>query len=390
MLDAEVVVVGGGPGGSAVALRLARLGHDVLVVDRQGFPRDKVCGEGLMPTGVQELTELGMPDIGAQPFLGVGYHVRGASAEGRFPGGRFGLGVRRARLDEALADACLEEGVRREQAGLTGLGGAPGAMWVDVANRGSTRRIRARAVVGADGMHSAVRRSLGLQREARGRPRYGVRAHFLLAEGARLPDLVEVHALEGLELYLTPVGPREVNVAGLVEREMSRTLKGDVTAGFFRLVHACEGLQDVLRGAEPVGEVRLCGPLRQEATDVVADGAMLVGDAAGFLDGITGEGMSLTLIAARLASDTLSRALRAGRVDRAALAPYARAREQAGRELTRLTEIVLAGIRHRALARRVVRGLGRNPDVFERVLAVSAGTGRVMDVGLTGLVRVLA
>lgn len=387
MLDAEVVVVGGGPGGSAVALGLARRGHHVVLLDRADFPRDKVCGEGLMPYGVAELGRLGLAlDIGARPFHGIGYHVRGASAVGRFPDGRTGLGVRRHRLDDALARACADAGVdRRHRAAVRAVGGRPGAMWVDAGTR-----IHARAIVGADGMHSAVRRSLGLQRPPRGRPRYGLRGHFALRDGAPELDVVEVHAGDGLELYLTPVGPGELNVAVLLERDAARGLKGDLQAGLLRLVHAHPSVSARLSGASLLGAPALCGPLRQEATDVVGDGALLVGDAAGFLDGITGEGMSLTLLSARLAVDALHDGLTAGRVDAAALRPYAVRRARAARDLTWLTEIVLSGIRHRRLAARVVRGLARHPDVFARVLGVSAGTGTLADVGLVGLLRVLA
>ncbi len=390
MQSSEILVVGGGPGGSATALQLAQLGHEVTLLDRAAFPRDKVCGEGLMPYGVGELTKIGIdPEslgIDAQPFHGIGYTVGPESAVGRFPGGRYGLGVRRHRLDAALAGLCDAAGVKR----LHGIkvrraGGWPGRMWVET----SEGTFKSRVLVGADGMHSTVRKSLGLQREQRGRVRYGLRGHFRLAKSARQLDLVEVHAADGLEFYLTPTGQRELNVAVLLEREATRSLKGDIEGGFARILATHRPLVELLDGAEPLGRPGLCGPLRQEATKAATDGAVLVGDAAGFLDGITGEGMSLTLLSARIATEVVSDALETGDLSRRALKPYERRRWRASRDLTWLTEIVLAGIRFRPLARRVVRGLRRHPDVFERVLAVNAGVGGIRDVGVRNLAKVL-
>jgi flavin-dependent dehydrogenase len=369
---------------------LARRGHEVTLLDRAAFPRDKVCGEGLMPYGVNELRQVGIePEslgIDAQRFVGIGYTVGSESAVGRFPNGRYGLGVRRHRLDAALAALCDEAGVQRlHGVKVRNAGGWPGRMWVDT----SAGTFKSRVLVGADGMHSTVRKSLGLQRRPRGRPRYGLRGHFRLAKGARSLDLVEVHAATDLEFYLTPTGDRELNVAVLLERDATRALKGDLDGGFARILRSHRPLVELLDGAEPLGRPGLCGPLRQEATRAATDGAVLVGDAAGFLDGITGEGMSLTLLSARIASEVVSDALARGDLGRRVLSTYERRRWRASRDLTWLTEIVLAGIRFRPLARRVVRGLRRHPDVFEQVLAVNAGMGGIRDVGLRNLAKVL-
>lgn len=386
MLNTEVIVVGGGPGGCATALGLARRGHEVVLLDRATFPRHKVCGEGLMPVGVKELTALDLHlAIDARPFHGIRYAVPGATATGRFPGGHHGLGVRRERLDVALNDAVRRAGVVVRHGCKVQAVGSSGRHRVVETDAGP---LSCRAVVAADGMRSSIRRQLGLQRPPRGRPRYGARGHFRLADHVTQLDVVAVHVLPGMELYLTPVGERELNVAVLLERDATHPLKGNLQQGFQDLVGGVSALRDLLNGAVLDGPVGLTGPLRQESTGVVADGVVLVGDAAGFLDGITGEGMSLTLASARLATDTLSTALRSGDVTAAALGSYARQRTAFARELTLLTEIVLFGIRHRRLAHRFVRGLARHPDVFERVLGVSTG-GRVVDVGLAGVARVL-
>lgn len=386
MAEFEVIVVGAGPGGSAVALRLARRGHSVLLLDRARFPRPKVCGEGLMPIGVREADAL-LPGLSAHghPFRGIRYVVGEHAAEADFPGGHVGRGMHRGRLDLHLLQACVQAGVEvRTGRSVTTVDGTGGRRVV----RTSEGSLRCRAIIVADGMRSPLRRRLGLQRSLRGRPRFGLRAHVRLRDPSLLPRVVEVRVGRGVETYLTPVGPDEVNVAVLLEKSATRGLKGDLEGGFAQIVDQDPRLRRLLADAEPAGDLGLTGPLRQEAIEVVADGVLLVGDAAGFLDGITGEGMSLTLTSARLAADVLHGALRDDDLSARRLAPYAAARRRAARDLTLLTEIVLAGIRNRRLARRVVAGLARHPDVFQRILGVSTG-GRVSDVGLAGLARVL-
>ena len=107
--EAEVIIAGGSVGGCATALHLARRGHEVIVLERSEFPREKICGEGLMPHGVAALRALGLFDAveaaGARRFRGIAYYVPGASAVGPFPGGRYGLGIRRSALDATLAEA---------------------------------------------------------------------------------------------------------------------------------------------------------------------------------------------------------------------------------------------------------------------------------------------
>jgi 2-polyprenyl-6-methoxyphenol hydroxylase-like FAD-dependent oxidoreductase len=390
-LDAEVVVVGAGVAGTATALGLAARGHEVVLLDRAAFPREKPCGEGLMPHGVAALGRLGLGDlparIGGLPFTGIGWHVDDAEAVGRFPGDRAGYGVRRSALDHALHGAALATGriALRTGARVRGTSGVGGAR--EVALDGGT--LRCRAVVAADGLQSPIRRAAGLQSPESGRLRYGVRAHFRLAAGWRDRDRVDVWAAENLEFYLTPTGRGEVNLAILLDREASRDLAGDLTAGFQRLCAEFPPIAAILDGATALTEPRLCGPLRQQATAVAADGLLLVGDAAGFVDALTGEGMSLGLLSAELAAEELSRGLRRNRLSAADLAGYGRRRAAEARELLWLTEIVLWGIRHRRLARRVVRNLGRNPELFGRILAVNTGEASLRAIGARGIARLL-
>ena len=381
----DVVVVGAGPGGCATALHLARRGHEVVLLDRvdggvddgvdgAGRPGGKVCGEGLMPHGRAALERLGVPThtLG-QPFVGIAYHAGRASAQAGFGAGRLGLGTRRSAFDPALrALVRAEPAIRvREGVRVTGLTGQPGAMRLAT----SAGPVTARVVVGAAGLHSTVRKLAGLEAPARGPRRYGARMHLRLAAGRREPEHVHVHAAGGWEAYLTPVGPGEVNVALLLGASAARRLKGDRDGGFRALVTHIEPLAGLFDGAEPRSDVAVCGPLRQRVRAASTDGVVLVGDAAGFVDAVTGEGMSLTLLSAELAAECVSAGLATGRLGRRWLGTYAERRRRLVRTLCTLTEVVVFGLRHPWWAERVVAALGRRSASFERFLAVQTGEG---------------
>ena len=386
MHDAQVVVVGGGPAGSATALQLARAGVSVVLVERDSFPRQKACGEGVMPHGVRQIEALGLLDSvqasGSWPFEGITYRHGDHQVSGRFPGGRLGLGVRRLRLDVLFHRAVLEqEGVRVLQARMES---------VEVDDEGVTvtcgdHVLRAEVVVGADGLNSQVRRQGGLQSRRRGRLRYGGNYHLELPEDRPKLHRVEVHFSEGCELYLTPVAPRELGVAILCEKGLAKSLAGDRLGGLRRLAEACPSWPRELVEARTISEGFFCGPLRQEVSCVVADRMALVGDAAGFLDPITGEGLSIALVSAELLAGVLVEALDRGDLSAESLRPYAAARRAGIRDALLLTEVILWWVRTPLLPAYVVRNLARRPEVFEKMLAVAAGSGGLGSLGLKEL-----
>lgn len=376
MSDAvDVIIVGGGLAGSATALHLAQRGHQVCVLERGGFPREKVCGEGLMPHGVEELGALGLHhailQTGPAPFIGVAYHAAGVTALGDFPNGRRGLGVRRHRIDAVLHRACNDQrGIEMHtHTRVSDVRWTPGHVEVSTSNG----PLRSRAIVGADGLNSLVRRKAGLSRPSRGAPRYGIRLH--IAPPADAPPLarVEVFLLDELEVYLTPTANNEVNVAVLCGKAFSRSLGGDLHGALLRRLDQESVLHPWLRGAHPLTPAALWGPLRQRTRAVSKDRTLLVGDAAGFIDALTGEGMSLSLVAARLGAEVLSEALHHDDLSRSRLRTYDRRRARHGRDLSMLTELLVRGIRHRWLARWVVRNLARHPAAFSTVLGINIG-----------------
>ncbi|WP_329415607.1 NAD(P)/FAD-dependent oxidoreductase [Streptomyces sp. NBC_00704] len=274
----DLLVVGAGPAGLATALHAARAGLDVTVWERRDGVVDKACGEGLMPGAVAALAALGVHPPG-RDLHGVRYVAGARQVDAGFREGP-GRGVRRTALHAALREAVLAAGVavERRTAHLVEQDGD--GVRVD--------GVRAGHLVAADGLHSPVRRALGLDRPHRGRPRYGLRRHYAIAPWS---DHVEVHWARDAEAYVTPVADGLVGVAVLSAGRGS----------FDGHLAAFPGLRERLAGAGPAGPVRGAGPLRQEAGARTAGRVLLVGDAAGYVDALTGEGVALALAQAAAA-----------------------------------------------------------------------------------------
>jgi 2-polyprenyl-6-methoxyphenol hydroxylase-like FAD-dependent oxidoreductase len=296
----DVLIAGGGIAGSALAILLGRQGLEVELFERGHFPREKPCGEGLMPGGVAVLARLGLDEAaGGAPFYGVRYHFGSQTAEGRFPPARefpeAGRGQRRRHLDQVLFEAARKTPGVRAHCGVEveGLLSERGRV-VGVAASGEQRR--GRLVVGADGVQSRVRRLMGVEAQV-ARRRFGARAHFRLAEGREQPPWVDVFVSPGHELYVTPLPNREVLVAALAEKGAWGEPFEDV---YRRWRDSERTLAERLEGAEQITPLLCTSPLAGGARRGVAPGIVLLGDAAGFLDPITGGGMTQALMTAEL------------------------------------------------------------------------------------------
>ena len=278
----DLLVVGAGPAGLATAIFAAAAGLEVTVIESRDGPIDKACGEGLMPGAVRTLTQIGVPLLG-MPFHGIRYLDDRRCATAFFRGGS-GIGVRRTTLQQAMADRAEQLGVRLVRSTVTEVRQDEHGV--------SAGGLRGRYLAAADGLHSPIRRMLGLDRPATGAPRWGLRRHFRVEPWTRL---VEVHWGPESEAYVTPVAPDEVGVAILSPTRMP----------WAEQLRIFPGLAARLRQAEATGPVRGAGPLRQRATRSVAGRVMLVGDAAGYVDALTGEGIAVSLACARSLVDAL-------------------------------------------------------------------------------------
>jgi menaquinone-9 beta-reductase len=299
----RVLIAGGGVGGASLAILLGRSGVEVELFERSTFPREKPCGEGLMPAGVATLERMGLASaIGGAPFYGVRYVFPKFKMEGRFPSRNGqpaeGRGQRRLHLDGILfAAASATPGViartgAKVDAPVVENGRVTGLI-VDGEKR------RGDLVVAADGLNSPIRKALGLDLPLR-RKRFGLRMHYRVKPGCEQPPWVDVFPRDGYELYVTPLPERELLVAALVE---SDGLAGPASSEFTRWVSDEPELSERLQGAEQISPLAGCSPLGARARSGVVPGAVLLGDAAGFVDPITGSGMAQALATAELLSN---------------------------------------------------------------------------------------
>jgi flavin-dependent dehydrogenase len=327
----DLLVGGGGPAGLATALFGARAGLEVVVVERRRGSLDKACGEGLMPHTLRHLEHLGVAPRG-RPLRGIRYLDGDRRVEAGFRAST-GLGVRRTVLHAALRDAADAAGVRFVHDDI-------GEITQD-ATSVSAGELRARYLAAADGLHSPIRRALGLSEPCAGPRRWGIRRHVQIAPWT---DFVEVHWAPGAEAYVTPVADDCVGIAIL---SSSR-------GGFDSHFDEFPRLKDRVHG-HAHGPDRAAGPLRQKARSRKAGRVLLVGDAAGYIDALTGEGLGLAFGAAELLVDCIV-ADRPGDYDRQ------------WRRLTRryrflTAALVRAGV-HAPIRARVVPAATALPSVF--------------------------
>lgn len=358
----DVIVVGGGPAGSAAALCCAERGLRTLLLERDARPRPRACGEGILPHGVEWLESRGLRPPG-RTFRGVRYvFPEGLELAGRFPRGR-GLGVARRELDAYLLEAAARAGaaVRRRS---TVTWWRPGGVRVEGG------WLAAGVIIGADGRRSRLRRWAGLEAPGLGRPRYGVTAHFALARPESHQE-VRIYVGRDHEVYTTPLPDGRLLVALLAEKGRMARLGGRLEAGYREALGEHPALE--ARLAERLDAPLAAGPLSVRVRRPWGPRLLLVGDAAGFLDPITGEGLALAMAQAELAAGAAAGHL-AG--EAWALPRYAGAAARLRREVGLLTAALLWLVRRPRLARWTARGLRRRPELVSRLLGLAApGTG---------------
>ncbi len=374
----DAIVVGAGPGGAATAAGLARAGARVLLLDKATFPRDKACGEYTSPETGRVLARLGALEwverearprrVRAMAIIGPSGNA--ALLDYRAEGGDGDvLATPRLRLDAALAGyavhsgATLQEGVRVQQV-LVEAGRVVGV--VVRSPGGALEQVYAPLVIGADGAHSAVVRSLGLGRDVRWPRKLGLVARY---EGVRLPsDAGEMHVAAHGYVGLAPLTDGQVNV-GFVQPLTApdgRSTEDRFEAGLARFPLLPARLQE----AQRVTPIRGMGPIAVGVRRVAGAGYLLVGDAAGFFDPFTGEGVYKALRGAELAVEVALAALANGDVSARSLGRYRtlRRREFLAKDVVCrvvqgfvqqpvLMDYVVARLARRAPQRRVLAGV---------------------------------
>lgn len=431
-----MLVVGAGPAGASTALRLARLGVRVRLLDAAGFPRSKPCGDCLSPGATPLLEELGvarrLEDAGAGRLAGWATRgpdgrwftgTFGASGDGSRaaerpargePEGRspplLGLALPRAELDAALVEAAVSAGAElREGARAFSLLREDGEVrGVRIRDRGGrAAEIRARVVVGADGLRSTVARRLAGVRRG-GRERLALVGRFAGVgppgaggvppwrepdAGVGVGDGTGVAPADGRAgrdgggpsapmgemriggdgvLGMAPLGGGRWNVTLVVPRSRASAVSAD-RRRFFREGLEAYGVAGRFRDAEPIGDLEITGPFEVTPRRTTAPGVLLAGDAAGYFDPLTGQGIHRALATGRAAAAAVLRILRAPSAAAEAAARTAYEAELArilapGRRVQRLVDEV---VRRPGLMGPTAGLLARRPGLASLLLDVT-------------------
>jgi len=342
----DAFIVGGGPIGLASAIALRARGFSVTLADPALPPIDKACGEGLMPDALASLARLGItlrPET-CFPFRGIRFLGSGSAVAASFPEG-MGVGIRRTHLHQALIE-------RAEHVGVSLLWRTPVRGLSETGVVLDSGPVECKWVVGADGENSRVREWAGLDGTRHTSLRFGFRRHYRIAPWA---DCVEIYWGAGSQIYVTPIGPQEICVA-VISRD-----------SHLRLEHALpqhpqlfERLKTALVTTAERGAVSATRRLAR----VYRNRVVLVGDASGSVDAITGEGLRLGFEQGM----ALARALEDGD-----LSEYAAAHRRLARRPAFMAALMLSLDRSAWLRRRVLHALSDDPGIFATQLAMHVG-----------------
>jgi menaquinone-9 beta-reductase len=378
----DVVVAGGGPAGSTLAALLTRAGHAVALCDAARFPRHKICGEYVPPAALSTFADLGVVhDILA---LGPRHHTGmavispdGTEVLGRYAGAARGLSLRRYDLDLALLENARRGGAHvLEGARVVALRPLPRGGYDVTVRRGPVSpSLRARILVGADGRNSFVARRLGLRRAEPRHRKWAVMAHVRGVPA--LTDHGEMIVTSYGYCGINPLPGGLANVCVVVERGNLRDAAGGAAglAAFLRSRIASSPLTRArLEGAEIAAGPWATGPMACRSVRCVGDSVLLVGDAAGFYDPFTGEGIGMALRGAALAGEVIDRALRRGFTGRTALEPYESERRRAFAARLRLDRILQAILKSPRLTDWVAHRLRRDPSLADLLARVTGDT----------------
>ena len=379
---ADVVVVGAGPAGAATAILLAEHGVGVTVLDRGPRTRPKVCGEYLSPEAGRVLDRLGVLKTvdagGAVPLAGM----RITAPDGTVLDARYGvigacrpyrehaMGVSRATLDGALLDRVRALPVElRERVRVTDVivehGRVVGVRACDAAGR--VLDVRARVVIAADGRTSVIAHRLGCRR-----PHPLARmALVTYVSGVRdCRDVGEIFVDPPDYAILNPLAPDRINLSLVVPLAHAAAWRARLEDFFVARVKQLSYLSRRLAGAIRVAPLLSLGPLAYRVVPPREGGVLLVGDAAGFYDPFTGEGIFTALRSAELAAEAIARAVGGANAAEVAPAAYRRARHAAFADKEWVTRALQVLIGRRRLANAAARWLARHPAALAALLGV--------------------
>ena len=325
MARCDVLIVGAGPAGAVAGTILARAGARVCIVDRATFPRDKLCGDTVNPGTVARLDHLGVAgDLRKRSLRVSGMLVtgeRGVTVEGRYPDGQYGLAILRRDLDwmllqSAVAAGCeFEPGVTVRRALLDDRGASPTVCGVIAAAPGGENEWTAPVTIAADGRHSTLAFGLGLARHPGTPRRWAIGAYYeeFGPNETRAPSVFgEMHIRRGRYIGISPVPGGRTNVCLVRPSQPADADLRDPAALLDRELARDPFLRQRATGARRIASPVVLGPLAVDSTGESIDGLLTAGDASGFIDPMTGDGLGFATRGAELAAAAALRALEHG------------------------------------------------------------------------------
>ena len=387
----DVVIAGGGPAGSAAAITLAGAGLKAVIVDKSQFPRNKACGEYVSAGAVEQLCTLGLESVlapAAVPLDGIRLSGNGVRVELRFS--KSGWAVPRLRLDDELLRSAISRGATFLQAHIEDVREeAPGTLLTVREPSGETRELRARFVIGADGAQSIVARKCGLSIAPRGEQRFALGGHY---GGLRDLDRFVEMFVEGSSYFaVNPFDAAHANIMVIVREKDLSARKNDVDQFIRERARALSGDAARFAGAQLEGRRVAVGPLAHSTRGVTAGNVLLAGDAAGFIDPFTGQGVYLALRGGIAAARAIATAVAAPSSARVAIENYGSELAAEMRRRGKLARIVRSFTGSAALSRRAARNVERNPERAQILIDAIAGCGPVEPaLALGNLLRLVA
>ncbi|MEX0804862.1 MAG: NAD(P)/FAD-dependent oxidoreductase [Candidatus Binatia bacterium] len=369
----DVAIIGAGPAGAAAAISLARKGHKVALIDKEKFPREKLCGDFINPLNWPILRELGMEDdiLATEHEKVTAFRITacsGEEAEARLPSRKeqadFGLGLRRWSLDYALLRKAERAGVAVFQGGKVKELKRRSQGWSAAMNHSATiAELRADILIAADGRNSWLAHRLGLTGAAEMQGR-SVGFQLRLQVRDVTHGRVEIHLFPGGYAGVVGLGDGTVNLCLAVEKEKLPHQRQMEFLWNSCLPHN-PYLKELLRRSVRVGEAHSTYPVYFKPRRCFADGVLLVGDAARVSEPVSGEGMYFAMKSGLLAAETVGEAFCSGDFSTAHLSRYERECRHA--------------FRFRSGINSLIRLLVYRPRLLAPLVRFSAKQGRLLD-----------
>jgi menaquinone-9 beta-reductase len=370
----KVVVVGAGPAGSACAGRLAAAGLDVTLFERTPFPRTKVCGEYLNAAAQEQLDLLGIASqVGAvcNPIEGIRLHIEGTQLE--LPFAAPAWSIARSRLDEMLLARARDGGARVITARVENVQRAGARLCVGFRDAsGFDSTVETDIIVGADGLGSLVARKLRLLAPGARRGRFAVGGHY--AGFGDLARWIEMYVARKAYFAINPLGAELANVMLVVEQAELHGWTGAFDERMQQTAAQLAGGQRTIGAVARVGKRVAIGPLAHRPRAVADANVYLAGDAAGFIDPFTGQGVYLALRGAQLAAEAVTAELAQVESAECVRARYRREYRKMFRSRARVASLVSLLIRTPWLARRAAANLQRSASLRNSIMQVIAGS----------------